>query len=263
MTIHILTIGDIVGKPGRKVLARNLPDLVQRESVDFCLANAENAAGGSGLTEGLAKELLDLGINVLTTGDHAWKKKEIIPTFENDPRVLRPANYSPKAAGRGSTVLKSRSGHKIGVINLLGRVFMNPAESPFHAIERELAEVRAQTPIVLVDFHAEATAEKIAMGWYLDGRVSAVIGTHTHVQTADAHVLPKGTAYVTDLGMTGPFESVLGRRTDRVLYHLTTDMPAPFDVAKGDPRINAAVVSVDTDTGLAVAIRTIEVRDES
>ena len=259
MSINILFIGDVVGSPGRKVLAQKLPELIERESIEFCVANAENAAGGSGLTVRLAKELLALDIDVLTTGDHAWKKKEIIPLFEEDQRILRPANFSAKAAGRGSTVVESRSGHKIGVINVMGRVYMNPAESPFSAVERALAEVITQTPIVLVDLHAEATAEKIAMGWHLDGRVTAVLGTHTHVQTADARVLPNGTAYITDVGMTGPFESVLGRRVDRVLYHFTTDMPAPFDVAKRDVRINGALVAVDPDTGRAESIRALQV----
>jgi len=262
LTITVLAIGDVVGKPGRRVLARRLAGVIEEHGVDFCVVNAENAAGGSGITIVLARQLLDLGIDVLTTGDHVWQKREIEPFLDSEARILRPANFAPAAAGHGFGVFTSRAGHKVGVVDLIGRVFMKPSDSPFQAIDVAVEQLRAETPIILVDFHAEATAEKIAMGWYLDGRVSAVFGTHTHVQTADARVLPRGTAYITDLGMTGPFESVLGRRVDRVLHHMKTGMYAPFDVARGDVRISGALAEIDPTTGRAGSIRPVQIGEE-
>lgn len=257
--MNILFIGDIVGKPGRHALRDVLPALFEREQVDFCVANAENAAGGSGITVEVAQELLALGIDVLTSGDHIWRKREVVPFIRSEPRLLRPANLSPEAAGQGYGLYEARNGVKVGVVCLLGRTFMKPADCPFRAARRIVGDLLAQTPVVLVDFHAEATSEKVAMGWFLDGQASAVFGTHTHVQTADERLLPNGTAYITDVGMTGPYESVIGRRVDRVLQALLTQMPHPFDVAKGDPRVSGALVAVEPQTGRATAIRRVNV----
>jgi len=256
--VNILAIGDIVGRPGRRVLHDHLPDLMQREGVDFCVANAENAAGGSGLTVETARELLDLGIDVLTSGDHVWKKREILGLVDAEPRLLRPANLSPEAAGRGYGVYEARGGVRVGVVNLQGRTFMKPVDCPFRTVRRILEELSTQTAVLVVDFHAEATAEKVAMGWFLDGQASAVVGTHTHIQTADERLLPNGTAYLTDLGMTGPYESVIGRRTDRVLKALITQMPQSFDVAKRDRRLCGALIAVEPETGRATSIRRVQ-----
>ena len=260
MFIKVLVIGDIVGKPGRKVLSEELPGLVARERISFVIANAENAAGGSGVTPEIAQELFKAGASVLTTGDHVWKKREIVPYIEKESRLLRPANYPAKASGSGFTILADPAGQKIGVVNLIGRVFMGPADSAFEVADRAVTELARVTPLIFVDMHAEATSEKVAMGWFLDGRVTAVFGTHTHVQTADERVLPGGTAYITDLGMTGPYDSVLGRRKDRVLQALITLMPTSFDVAKGDVRLSGAIITCDRETGKATAIQRVQVR---
>jgi len=253
-----MLIGDIVGKPGRQALAELLPAFVQSEGIDFCAANAENAAGGAGLTVAVMQELLAMPIDVLTTGDHIWDKKEIVPVAGAETRLLRPANYSPEAEGRGAGLYKARNGVTVGVINLQGRTFMRPCDCPFHAARRIVEELRKATHVILVDMHAEATSEKIAMGWFLDGQVSAVFGTHTHVQTADETLLPNGTAYITDLGMTGPYKSVIGRRIDRVLQAIYTQMPTPFEVAREDARIAGAVVTVDPATGCATEIKRVQ-----
>ena len=249
-------VGDIVGRPGRRVMKRCLPGLRQGHDIDLCIANAENAAGGSGLTTKIARELFAAGVDVITTGDHVWKQREIIPVLDADDRILRPANYSSRAAGKGASVYPV-SQHKVAVINLLGRMFMKPVNCPFACVDELLKTIGQEAEFVLVDFHAEATSEKIAMGWYLDGRASAVVGTHTHVQTADERVLPQGTAYITDLGMTGPHESVLGRNTERVLSALVTQMPQRFDVAKGDVRLCGALIALDERNGRASAIQRI------
>ena len=261
MRIKILAIGDIVGKPGRKILLDKLPKLITAWELAFVIANGENAAGGSGLTPETMAEILKAGVDCITSGDHVWKKKEIVPILSKDHRILRPENYGERAAGSGVGLYKTRTGHEIGVVNLLGRVFMKPCDCPFKAAEKVVTSLSLKTKMIFVDVHAEATSEKVAMGWMLDGRVSAVYGTHTHIQTADERVLPKGTAYLTDLGMTGPYASVLGREVDRVLQSILTQMPCTFDVARDDVRMGGALVTVDTDTGRAVDIQRVMVKE--
>jgi len=225
------------------------------------IANAENAAGGSGLTPALAEELLSFDINVITLGDHVWKKKEIIPFLERDARVLRPLNYPPDTPGHGWYCYKSNGDHLIAVVCLVGRIFMKPLDCPFRAIDHALRDIARRTQTIFVDMHAEATSENISMGRYLDGRVTCVFGTHTHVPTADECLLPNGTAYITDIGMTGPMESVLGRRIDRVLQATITQLPAPFDVAKHNPEMHGALIDVHPETGAAMAIQRIRVKE--
>jgi hypothetical protein len=254
---RILAVGDVVGRPGRDALKRRLRSLIAEKSVDFCVANGENAAAGSGITPDIVEELLAAGVDVITMGDHVYRKREIVPVMDKYSRLLRPANYSAGAAGRGMCIVESRSGVKVAVVNVQGRIFMDPALCPFDFARRLVREVQAQTRVVVVDAHCEATSEKIAMGWLLDGEVSFVFGTHTHVQTADERVLPKGTAYITDIGMTGPFDSVLGRRTDRVVYSFTTQMPSHFEVAANDVRISGAIATVNPESGLASAVERI------
>jgi len=255
--LKILFIGDIVGRAGRRAVREILPGLIREEGIDFVVANGENAAGGIGITPEKAEELLALGIDVLTSGNHIWKKKEIFPYLESHPRLLRPANYPPGVPGRGSGIFLSRRGMKVGVLNLEGRVFMRPVESPFRVSERQIEYLKGETPIVVVDFHAEATSEKMAMGWFLDGEVTAVIGTHTHVQTADERVLPGGTAYITDAGMTGPLDSVIGMRKEIAIEGFLTLLPNKFQVAKGDVELQGVLLEVDEVTGLARSIRRI------
>jgi hypothetical protein len=260
MDFRALLIGDVVGKPGRQALAAVLPGLLRDRSIDVVVVNAENAAGGSGIVPSIVEELRALGVDCLTMGDHVFRKKEVVPLMKESDRVLRPANFPDEAAGRGWTVLESQSGFPFAVVSLLGRTFVKPAtDCPFHAADRALEDIGDRTRLVFVDMHAEATSDKIAMGWYLDGRATCVVGTHTHVQTADERVLPGGTAYITDLGMTGPHEGVLGRRKEKVLQFLVTGMPAYFDVATGDLRVCGAVVTADTQTGRASAIERVAV----
>ena len=261
MQIRVLAIGDIIGKPGRKVLLDKLPRLIETLNLAFVIANGENAAGGSGVTADTLEEILKAGVDCVTSGDHVWKKKEVLPLLSKDHRLLRPENYGDRAAGSGIGLYKTRTGHEIAVVNLLGRVFMKPCDCPFGAAEHALSRLASKTRLIFVDMHAEATSEKVAMGWMLDGRVSAVFGTHTHIQTADERVLPKGTAYITDLGMTGPYDSVLGRETDRVLQAILTQMPTVFDVAKGDVRLCGALITADTETGRATAIQRVVVKE--
>jgi hypothetical protein len=261
--MKIFFIGDIVGRPGRQVLSERLPGFLQGEAIDFCIANGENAAGGSGLTVEVMKELLRLPIDVLTSGDHIWCKKEIVPAADTEERLLRPANLSPEAAGRGAGLYQARNGIAVGVINLQGRTFMKPCDCPFHTARRLVEELRKKTRVIIVDMHAEATSEKAAIAWFLDGQVSAVLGTHTHVQTADERILPGGTAFITDVGMTGPHKSIIGRRIDRVLQAALTQMPVPFDVAKEDRRISGAVVTVREDTGGATDIKRVQLCSET
>ncbi|MCF6158834.1 MAG: TIGR00282 family metallophosphoesterase [wastewater metagenome] len=261
MKINVLVIGDIVGKPGRTILKNKLKAFNAKEGIHFCIANGENAAGGAGITSEIAKELFSCGVDVITTGDHVWDKKDIVHFLETNRNILRPANYSPLAVGKGYVVKDSHLGIRIGVINLLGRVFMKPVDCPFRAVDDILKTLPAEIKIIFVDMHAEATSEKIAMGWYLDGRVSAVFGTHTHVPTADEKILPKGTAFISDLGMTGPHESVLGRKIECVLRAIVTQMPTRFEVAEGDVRISGAKIVVDSQTGKAESIRRIEVKE--
>ncbi len=260
MEFRALLVGDLVGKPGRRTLAAVLPDLLRDREIDVVVVNAENAAGGSGIVPSIVDEIHAAGVDCITLGDHCFRKKEAIPRLKESERLIRPANLPLEAVGRGWTVLESQSGFPFAVVSLLGRTFMKPvADCPFHAVDRALAEIGSKARLVFVDVHAEATSDHIAMGWYLDGRVTAVFGTHTHVQTADERVLPKGTAYITDLGMTGPHDGVLGRRKDKVLSFLLTSMPTHFDVSKGDLRMCGALVTADTETGRATAIERIVV----
>jgi hypothetical protein len=257
MDLNILVIGDIVGSPGRWAVEHALPRLREQERIDFVVANGENAAGGSGITSDIVDELVGFGVDCITTGDHVWRQKEIVPRLETDNRLLRPANYSKKASGKGYALIEAKNGVKVAVIQALGRIFMNPIDDPFEAVDDLIGQMAIETPVIVVDFHAEATSEKVAMGWYLDGRVSAVIGTHTHIQTADERILPGGTAYITDIGMTGPYDSVIGRDKARVLAAMTTQMPRYFDVAEHDVRLGGALVTVDSETGHAKAIRRV------
>jgi metallophosphoesterase (TIGR00282 family) len=255
-------IGDIVAKPGRKVIEMNLPSLIEKHDLDFVVANAENVAHGFGVTPETADELLRIGIDVLTSGNHIWDKKEIIEYMKGDSRLLRPANYSKYVPGKGHTFGLSRKGIKIGVINLQGRVFMGPSEDPF-AIGQELVnQMRRETPIILVDMHGEASSEKQAMGWFLDGKVSAVCGTHTHVPTADQRILPAGTAYVTDIGMTGPYDSIIGVDKEQIIQKFLDQMPTRFEPAKENPILQSMLIQIDEQTGMAQTIQRITVRGE-
>jgi 2',3'-cyclic-nucleotide 2'-phosphodiesterase len=249
--MRLLFIGDIVGKPGRDLVKRAVPLLVERHQVDLVIANAENAAGGFGVTRETAEAILRSGVHVLTSGNHIWDKKEALDYVAKEPRLLRPINYPAAAPGRGLLVVTTRGGVEVAVLNAMGRVHMPLVDDPFAALDRAVAEARERTPILFVDFHAEATSEKIAMGWHLDGRVTAVIGTHTHVQTADERVLPGGTAYLTDAGMTGPHDSVIGVEKDAALSRFLTGLPSRFETAGGDPRLHGVVVEADERTGRA------------
>ena len=257
MPVKILFIGDIIGKPGRQAVSRELYRLVDRHTIDIVIANGENAAGGFGLTIDVAKELFNQGVHLLTGGNHIWDKKEQVPLILADSRIIRPANYPSGAPGAGSTVLTTPGGVKVGVLNLEGRVYMKNLECPFLVADREIEWLKSETSIIFVDFHAEATSEKSAMGWYLDGRVTAMIGTHTHVQTADERILPQGTAFLTDVGMTGSFDSVIGMGIEETLHRFLTQLPAKFEVAKKNIRLNAVVVGVDETSGKAVSIERI------
>jgi len=259
MNFRALLVGDVVGKAGRRALAVALPGLLKDRSIDVVLVNGENAAGGSGITPPIFEELRALGADVVTMGDHIYRKKEVVPLLKESDRILRPANLPAEAVGRGWTVLESQSGFPFAVISLLGRTFMKPAECPFHAVDKILEEIGERARLIFVDLHAEATSDKIAMGWHLDGRVTCIYGTHTHVQTADERILPKGTAYLTDLGMTGPYDGVLGRKKEKILSVLLTGMPTYFDVATDDLRVSGALVTADTETGRATAIERISI----
>ena len=248
----ILMIGDIIGQPGRQAVSKFLPDLHQQYGLDMVIANAENAAGGFGLTSAIARELFDNGIDVLTSGNHIWAQKEIIPYLDGEMPILRPLNYPPEVPGRGYLI----TGQAM-VINLIGRTFMSDLDCPFRAMDKLLAELKHKPPVIIVDFHAEATSEKMAMGRYLDGRVSAVLGTHTHVGTIDAQLLPQGTAYVTDIGMTGPMDSIIGDDPESVLQRFLTGMPHHLSVGKGKPIFNAIMVEVAEDSGQAITIERI------
>lgn len=262
MPVKLLFIGDIIGKPGRQAIARMLHRLVDRHRIDLVIANGENAAGGFGITAETAQELFQLGIHCFTSGNHIWDKKEALEYVTREERLVRPANYPPGTPGQGSTLLRTAGGIKVGVLNLEGRVFMNNLECPFRVADREVERLRQETPIILVDFHAEATSEKTSLGWYLDGRVSAVIGTHTHVQTADERILPEGTAYLTDAGMTGAFESVIGVRKDEPIRKFLTQIPTKFEVAKKDIRLNGVAIEIDDGTGKALSIERVNIACE-
>lgn len=252
--LGFLFLGDIIGRPGRSALRKILPSLMEKYSPAFVVANGENAAGGIGITEEVGRELFSL-TDVLTSGNHIWDKKEAIPYLEREPRLLRPANYPPQNPGKGTYVLESKDGWKAAVLNLQGRVFMEPIDCPFRVADKEVEKLRAVTPFIVVDFHAEATSEKQALGWYLDGRVSAIIGTHTHVPTADERILPKGTAYITDVGMVGGYNSVIGIRRDLALARFLTSRPQRFEPEKEGVFFSAVYVEVDARTGISLSIR--------
>jgi metallophosphoesterase (TIGR00282 family) len=253
--MRILFIGDIVGAPGVNFLRKALPALVAREGIDFVIANAENAAGGSGLTVALHRRIREAGVDLITLGDHIYKKAEIIATLEKDERICKPANFPPEAPGREFAFATARDGTPVAALCLLGRTYMRPVDCPFRAVDRVLAALPPDVKVIFVDAHAEATGEKYLLGHHLKGRVSAVLGTHTHVPTADEQVFAGGTAFISDVGMTGPYDSILGRRIDRVLATTVTFVPSSFDVAEGDPRLAGALVDVDAATGRASAIR--------
>ncbi len=258
MTVNILCVGDVVGGPGRRVLQEGLPVLVERHGVDCVIVNAENAAAGSGLTNDLYQKIVRAGAHLITLGDHVYRRKEIIATLETANNLVRPANLPSAAPGREVAIYQTASGQSVAVVSVLGRMFMKlPVNCPMAAVDRVLALLPGSVRIIVVEIHAEATSEKMAMGWHFDGRVSVVFGTHTHVPTADERILPKGTAYITDLGMTGPYDSVLGRDKDRVVGSMLTGVPSPFDVATGDPRLCGILVTVDGSTGRATGIERI------
>jgi metallophosphoesterase (TIGR00282 family) len=252
--MRILFIGDIVGRPGRGLIRQGLPGLVDHHSIDLVIANAENAAAGFGITREIGDQLLEWGVDVMTSGNHIWDKKEALDYVGAEPRLLRPANYPAAAPGNGSYLARSRDGQTAGVINVMGRVFMPLTDDPFAVVLKEVEALKSRARIIVVDFHGEATSEKVAMGWHLDGKVTAVIGTHTHVQTADERILPKGTAYLTDVGMTGPHDSIIGVEIEAALGKFVTGLPARFDTAVGNSRLNAVIIEADAETGRATDI---------
>jgi metallophosphoesterase (TIGR00282 family) len=254
----IFFAGDVVGRPGRSAIETLYPAIRNECGVDVFIANCENAAGGSGVTPDIARQLHSAGVNVITTGDHIWKEKSILQYIDNDPYLLKPANMPPNTPGVSYSVFTSEKGTKVGVTCLLGRTFMPPVDCPFRTADEIMNRLKEETSIIVVDIHAEATSEKVAMGWYLDGRATAVIGSHTHVQTADETILPQGTAYITDIGMTGPFESVIGRETKPVLHRFLTQMPAFFKVARNDIRMSGVIIDVNEDTGKAKSIKRVQ-----
>lgn len=262
MTLNILFIGDVVGSPGRKIVSQALPRLIHRWDIGLVVCNAENAAGGSGLTIKCHEELAEAGVDAFTLGDHAYRKDEVFTLFDRTDRLLRAANYPIDSPGAESAVVPARDGTPVGVFTIMGRTFMKPVDDPFRAADRVLAGLEMKAKVILVDVHAEATSDKQLLGRYLDGRVSAVLGTHTHVATADERVLPGGTAFQADVGMTGPYDSILGRRYDRVLASTLTNVPHFYDVATGDPRLCGALVAVDPATGRALGIRRVSVNQE-
>ena len=258
--MKILFIGDIIGEPGRKMVKQALPDLLRTHVPDLIIANGENAAGGFGLTPAIADELFALGIHVLTSGNHVWDKKEIEPYLAKQERLIRPANYPEGTAGFGSTVVPTDGAGKIAVLNLEGRVFMSNLEDPFRVAEREIERLRKEAKVVIIDFHAEATSEKAALAWHLDGKASAVLGTHTHVQTADERILPGGTAFMTDVGMTGPSDSVIGVRKEDAINRFLTQRPHKFEIPKGPVHLDAVVLDVDQKSGKARSIIRVKIR---
>ena len=251
---RILFIGDVMGRSGRSTVGNILPELREQYRPQLVIANGENLAGGLGLTQRTAQELFSYGVDILTTGNHIWDKKESLDYIDLEERILRPANYPQGVPGKGYRVVELEDGISVAVVNLAGRVFMMPLDNPFTAASRIISELRQKTNIIILDFHAEATSEKIAMGWYLDGQVSAVIGTHTHVQTADERILPEHTAYITDVGMTGPLNSVIGMDKESALQRFLTQMPSRFEVPKGDVVVCAVIVDIDPISGRALSI---------
>ena len=255
--MKILVIGDIVGRPGRVVVERELIRLRESRGIDLVVANCENAAGGAGITPPIADALFRAGVDVLTSGNHVWRKREAFELLKLDHRVIRPANYPDGAPGSGSTVVETLTGQKVGILNVMGRVFMEPLDCPFRTADRELERLRMVSPVIIVDMHAEATSEKVAMGWYLDGKVSCVFGTHTHIPTADERILPKGTAFITDVGMTGPYDSVIGRRVDQILERFLSNIPNKSDVASENVQLRGLLVEVNPTTGKAQSVERV------
>ena len=258
----ILFIGDIVGRPGRELVRRGLRGLIERHNVDLVIANVENAAAGFGVTKDIGDTLREYGVDVMTSGNHIWDKKEVIEYIGGEPRLLRPANYPAGVPGRGSYVAQTGDGRAVGVINVMGRVFMLPIDDPFAGVLREIDAIRNRARVIIVDFHCEATSEKVAMGWHLDGKVTAVLGTHTHVQTADERILPNGTAYLTDAGMTGPHDSIIGMDRESSLARFLNGMPSKFEPAAGNPRLNGAVIEADDKTGRATRITRVSYSEQ-
>ena len=259
--MRVLLIGDIVGKPGRQLVSDAVMGLIEREQLDLVIGNGENAAGGAGLTPANYRELIESGVNAVTLGDHIYRRQEIAPVLESESNIVKPANYPPEAPGHDFMVVTARNGVQVAVISLMGRVFMRPVDCPWAAIDRVLAQLPPEVKVIFVDFHAEATSDKQLMGRYLDGRVTAVLGTHTHVATADEQIMPGGTAFQCDVGMTGPYDSILGRRYDRVLETTRTFNPTHFEVATGDVRLSGSIVDLDPATGRATSIRRITVNE--
>ncbi|MBS0149427.1 MAG: TIGR00282 family metallophosphoesterase [Nitrospira sp.] len=255
--MKVLCIGDVMGEPGRRTLARMVPRLVAQRQIDAVIANGENVAGGFGITRELAEELFETGVSVITTGNHAWDKKEAVEYFSREPRLLRPGNYPPGVPGNGSVVFEAASGERLAVLQLMGRVYMPTLDCPFQTAKREVSRLKRETSAIIVDMHAETTSEKMAMGHFLDGEVTAVVGTHTHVQTADEQILPKGTAYITDIGMTGPFHSVIGVKKELAIEKFLTGMPKRFEVASGPSVFCAVLLELDVRLGKAVAFERI------
>lgn len=258
--MKLLFIGDVVGKPGRKMIRKGVPFLRRREGIDLVVVNAENSAGGSGLTPANYREIISSSVDCITLGDHIYRRREISNVLENESNIVKPANYPPEAPGKEFVIVSTAEGTQVAVFSLLGRVFLKPVDCPFHAADRVLAQIPSDVKIKILDFHAEATSDKQLMGRYLDGKVSAVLGTHTHVPTADEQILPGGTAFQCDVGMTGPYESILGRRIDRVMETTVTGCPTPFDVATDDIRLAGAIVDIDTSSGQATGIRRVSLR---
>lgn len=261
--MNVLFIGDIIGKPGRKAVNRLLPSIVNDNEIDIVIANCENAAGGFGVTRKVVDELYNSKIDVLTSGNHIWDKKEISEFIDDYETLLRPANYPEGSLGRGSIVTDGISGRSVGVLNLEGRVFMRSLDCPFRTAEREIDYLKMKTNIILIDMHAEASSEKQALGWFLDGKVSAVVGTHTHVQTADERILPKGTAYITDVGMTGSFDSVIGIKKDIIIQKFLTSLPVRYDVAKKNVWLQAVVIKIDDESGKSFGIKRLSIRHDA
>ncbi|MBF0344291.1 MAG: TIGR00282 family metallophosphoesterase [Nitrospirae bacterium] len=253
--MKILVIGDIIGKPGRQLVKTILPELVSKEQIDFVIANGENSAGGFGITEKTANELFNYGVDCITTGNHVWDKKDIIQYISRNERLLRPLNYPPGVPGYGSYIYVLKDKTKVAVINLTGRVFMTSVDCPFRTVLPEVQRLSKETSVIIVDMHGEATSEKLALGYYLDGKVSAVIGTHTHVQTADERILPKKTAYLTDVGMTGPIHSIIGVKVEQIIEKFLLQMPMRYEVAGGECVFSAAIIDINKDNGRAAAIK--------
>lgn len=255
--MFLLVVGDVHGRPGRRILKERLPRLRARYDARFIIANGENAAGGAGLSREVADEILGAGVDVITGGNHIWQHRDAYELLDAETRIIRPLNYPPGVPGRGTTVATSKDGVPVAVLNLQGRVFMPEVDDPFRTVRAEIEGVRERARVIVLDFHAEATSEKVAMGWYLDGKISALIGTHTHVQTADERILPQGTAYISDVGMTGPRDGVIGMDRERILERFLTALPVRFEVASGPAQLNAVVVDIDEDTGKARRIERI------